>query len=56
MQQRLTLKTILLFFLPLMFMAEMVQLSHGITNAFLARLLASKVVTAWAKATRMRVR
>lgn len=46
MAQRLTLKTILLFFLPLMFMSEMIQLSHAITNAFLARLLAPKEIIA----------
>lgn len=38
MKENLTLKTIFWFFLPLMFMVEMIQLSHSITNAFLARL------------------
>ena len=42
MKEQLTLKTILLFFIPLLFMMEMVQLSHSITNAFLARLSAPK--------------
>ncbi|MEW6673117.1 MAG: hypothetical protein AB1427_15540 [Thermodesulfobacteriota bacterium] len=42
MKEHLTLKTILLFFLPLLFMMEMVQLSHSMTNAFLARLSAPK--------------
>lgn len=46
MQERLTLKTILLFFLPLIFMSELIQLSHAITNAFLARLLAPKEIIA----------
>ena len=46
MKERLTLKTILLFFLPLIFMAELIQLSHAITNAFLARLLAPKEIIA----------
>ncbi len=46
MQDRLTLKTILLFFLPLIFMSELIQLSHAITNAFLARLLAPKEIIA----------
>jgi Na+-driven multidrug efflux pump len=38
MREHLTLKTILLFFLPLIFMTELIQISHSITNAFLARL------------------
>jgi len=38
MKEHLTLKTIVLFFLPLLFMMELVQLSHTIINAFLARL------------------
>lgn len=42
MKTSLTLKTILLFFLPLIFMAELIQISHAVTNAFLARLLAPK--------------
>lgn len=42
MREQLTLKTIFFFFLPLLFMMEMVQLSHSITNAFLARLAAPK--------------
>ena len=46
MEERLTLKTILLFFLPLIFMSELIQLSHVITNAFLARLLAPKEIIA----------
>ncbi len=46
MQKRLTLKTILIFFLPLIFMSELIQLSHAITNAFLARLLAPKEIIA----------
>lgn len=46
MQERLTFKTILLFFLPLIFMSELIQLSHAVTNAFLARLLAPKVMIA----------
>ena len=46
MNDRLTLKTILLFFLPLIFMSELIQLSHVITNAFLARLLAPKEIIA----------
>lgn len=46
MQERLTLKTILLFFLPLIFMSELIQLSHVITNAFLARLLAPREIIA----------
>jgi Na+-driven multidrug efflux pump len=46
MKEHLTLKTILLFFLPLMFMSEIIQLSHAITNAFLARLLAPKEIIA----------
>lgn len=37
MQNHLTLKTVLLFFLPLIFMTELIQVSHSITNAFLAR-------------------
>jgi Na+-driven multidrug efflux pump len=46
MTERLTFKTILLFFLPLIFMSELIQLSHAITNAFLARLLAPKEIIA----------
>jgi len=46
MKERLSLKTILLFFLPLIFMSELIQLSHVITNAFLARLLAPKEIIA----------
>ena len=46
MDERLKLKTILLFFLPLMFMSEMIQLSHAVTNAFLARLSAPKEIIA----------
>ena len=46
MQARLTLKTIVLFFLPLIFMSELIQLSHVITNAFLARLLAPREIIA----------
>jgi len=46
MKDRLTLKTILLFFLPLIFMSELIQLSHVITNAFLARLLAPREIIA----------
>ena len=46
MQERLTLKTIVLFFLPLIFMSELIQLSHVITNAFLARLLAPREIIA----------
>ncbi len=42
MKPSLTLKNILLFFLPLIFMAELIQISHAVTNAFLARLLAPK--------------
>ncbi len=42
MKTSLTLKTIVLFFLPLIFMAELIQISHAVTNAFLARLLAPK--------------
>ena len=38
MKEPLSLKTILLFFLPILFMMELVQLSHSVTNAFLARL------------------
>ena len=38
MREHLTFKTILLFFLPLIFMTELIQISHSITNAFLARL------------------
>lgn len=38
MKEPLTIKTIILFFLPLLFMMELIQLSHSITNAFLARL------------------
>jgi len=38
MKEHLTLKIIFFFFLPLLFMMELVQLSHSITNAFLARL------------------
>jgi Na+-driven multidrug efflux pump len=43
---QLTLRAILLFFLPLLFMMELIQISHSITNAFLARLAASKEVLA----------
>ena len=46
MKEHLTIKTILLFFLPLMFMSEMIQLSHSITNAFLARLSTPKEIIA----------
>ena len=46
MNERLTLKTILLFFLPLIFMGELIQLSHAVTNAFLARLIAPKEIIA----------
>ena len=46
MNDRLTLKTILLFFLPLIFMSELIQLSHVVTNAFLARLLAPREIIA----------
>jgi len=46
MKEQLTLKAILLFFLPLIFMSELIQLSHVITNAFLARLLAPKEIIA----------
>lgn len=46
MEKQLTIKTILAFFLPLIFMAELIQLSHTITNAFLARLLAPKEIIA----------
>jgi Na+-driven multidrug efflux pump len=46
MKERLILKTILLFFLPLLFRSELIQLSHAITNAFLARLLAPKEIIA----------
>ena len=42
MKEDLTLKTILFFFLPLLFMMELIQISHTVTNAFLARLLAPK--------------
>lgn len=42
MKEHLTLKTILFFFLPLLFMMELIQISHTVTNAFLARLLAPK--------------
>jgi len=42
----LTLQAIILFFLPLLFMMELIQISHSITNAFLARLAASKEVLA----------
>ncbi|MEW6673118.1 MAG: hypothetical protein AB1427_15545 [Thermodesulfobacteriota bacterium] len=37
MKEHLTLKTVFFFFLPLLFMMELVQLSHSVTNAFLAR-------------------
>ena len=37
MEERLSLKGIFLFFLPLIFMTELIQVSHSITNAFLAR-------------------
>lgn len=46
MKEHLTLKTILLFFLPLLFMTELIQISHSITNAFLARLMTPKEVLA----------
>lgn len=46
MKEHLTLKTIILFFLPLLFMMELIQISHSITNAFLARLVAPKEVLA----------
>lgn len=46
MKEDLTLKSILLFFLPLLFMMELIQISHSITNAFLARLTAPKEVLA----------
>jgi progressive ankylosis protein len=42
MREHLTIKTILLFFLPLIFMTELIQISHSITNAFLARLAIPK--------------
>ena len=42
----LTFTAIILFFLPLLFMMELIQISHSITNAFLARLAASKEVLA----------
>jgi len=42
MRESLDLKTILLFFLPLIFMTELIQISHSVTNAFLARLSAPK--------------
>jgi len=38
MREQLTFKTVILFFLPLIFMTELIQISHSITNAFLARL------------------
>ncbi|MDF1593459.1 MAG: hypothetical protein P1P89_18270 [Desulfobacterales bacterium] len=38
MNENLNIKTIILFFLPLLFMMELIQLSHSITNAFIARL------------------
>ncbi len=46
MRDQLTLKTILLFFLPLIFMTELIQVSHSITNAFLARFSAPKEILA----------
>ncbi len=46
MEDRLSLKTIMLFFLPLIFMTEMIQISHSVTNAFLARLSAPLEVLA----------
>jgi hypothetical protein len=46
MKEPLTLKSIVLFFLPLLFMMELIQLSHTITNAFLARLVAPTEVLA----------
>ena len=46
MRDHLTLKTILLFFLPLIFMTELIQVSHSITNAFLARFSAPKEILA----------
>lgn len=42
MRDHLTLKTVLLFFLPLIFMTELIQVSHSITNAFLARFSAPR--------------
>jgi Na+-driven multidrug efflux pump len=38
MRESLTLKTVVLFFLPLMFMMELHQVSHAVVHAFLARL------------------
>ena len=46
MKERLILKTILFFFLPLLFRSELIQLSHAVTNAFLARLVAPKEIIA----------
>jgi Na+-driven multidrug efflux pump len=46
MRDHLTFKAILLFFLPLIFMAELIQISHAVTNAFLARLAAPKEIIA----------
>jgi len=42
----LTFKTILWFFLPLLSMMGLIQISHATTNAFLARMAASKEVLA----------
>ena len=45
-QNKLKFKIILLFFLPLIFMTELHQLSHSVVHAFLARLSDPKLVLA----------
>jgi len=42
MRDHLTFKTVLFFFLPLIFMTELIQVSHSITNAVLARFSAPR--------------
>ncbi|MBC8395029.1 MAG: hypothetical protein H8E17_20970, partial [Deltaproteobacteria bacterium] len=42
----LTIKSVLLFFLPLIFMAELIQISHSVIHAFLARLDDPKITLA----------
>jgi Na+-driven multidrug efflux pump len=46
MRATLTVRIILAFFLPLLFMTELQQLSHSIVHAFLARLADPKVILA----------
>ena len=46
MRDALTVRIILGFFLPLLFMTELQQISHSIVHAFLARLADPKVILA----------